>query len=498
VTPFRLAMLLGTLSRLIADASGQATSGELLGGVRDPSGAIISEARVIIRNIETNNTWEGKTGSEGRFRFALLPVSSYEVEVSKRGFATYVRAPIILRLNQSAELYIRLELSGVAERLIVSADAPLLNTTNPEIGVNFDSRRVSELPLAPDRNILNLALQVAGVSQLSRGNTDQASGDVNFSVNGSRLRSNNLLIDGQDVNHPNLTGASQEVNNPDTVAEFRLITSQFAPEYGRATGSVVNIITKTGTNSFHGSGYWFYNGNQLNSRSNLDEKLFDAAPWRIENQVAGTLGGPIVKNKTFFFGSILRWTDHSVNSGTAITGVPTAEGQDLLRSVAGARPQVRALLEHLAPAQFPIDSNTPITVAGQTVNIPLGTLSGSAPNQLDVWQSSIRLDHTLSKTHTLGGRYLFDDRFNLGGQAVPAGLTEQTPQRRQSISVFLNSFSPHRFNELRASYQRVGSHRSALNTKAEEIPNTQITGLGLTGANPSPTRTAIVASQRAA
>ncbi len=245
---------------------------------------------MIIRNIETNNTWEGKTGSDGRFRYALLPVSSYEVEVSKSGFATYVRAPIILRLNQRAELDIRLELSAVAEKLVVSADASLINTTNPEVGVNLDSRRVAELPLAPDRNILNLALQAAGVSQLSSGNADLAAGGVNFSVNGSRLRSNNFLIDGQDVNQPDPTGASQEINNPDTVAEFRLITSQFAPEYGRATGSVVNIITKSGTNSFHGSGYWFYNGNGLNSRSNLDERLFDTAPWRIENQFAGTLG----------------------------------------------------------------------------------------------------------------------------------------------------------------------------------------------------------------
>ena len=487
----RLVAVLGAVGCLTADAAAQATSGELLGGVRDPSGAMVSEARVIIRNIETNNTWEGKTGSDGRFRFALLPVSSYEVEVSKSGFATYVRAPIILRLNQRAELDIRLELSAVAEKLVVSADAPLINTTNPEVGVNLDSRRVAELPLAPDRNILNLALQAAGVSQLSSGNADLAAGGVNFSVNGSRLRSNNFLIDGQDVNQPNPTGASQEINNPDTVAEFRLITSQFAPEYGRATGSVVNIITKSGTNSFHGSGYWFYNGNGLNSRSNLDERLFDTAPWRIENQFAGTLGGPIVKNRTFFFGSILRWTDHSVTSGASVTGVPTDEGQDVLRSIAGDRPQVRALLEHLPPAQFPTGSMTPITVAGQTVNIPLGTLSGSAPNQLDVWQSSMRFDHTLGRTHTLGGRYLFDDRYSIGGQAVPSGLTDQSPQRRQAISVFLNSFSPHRFNELRASYQRVGSHRSALNAKAEEIPNTQITGLGLTGANPSPTRTAI-------
>jgi Carboxypeptidase regulatory-like domain/TonB dependent receptor-like, beta-barrel len=469
----------------------QATSGEILGEVRDPSGAVVSLADVTIRNLDTNTVRSVPSTSEGRFRFPALPVGSYEITVEKVGFARYVRGPILLRLNQHAELLdINLQLAGISEGLIVSADAPLINTTNAELGVNFDSTRVAELPLAPNRNVMNLALSVAGVSQLSSGNTEVASG-INFSVNGSRLRSNNFLIDGQDVNNVNVTGPAQEINNPDAVAELRLSTNQFAPEYGHAMGSVANIITKTGTNQFHGSAYWFYNGNKLNARTNLDSGIFEAAPWRIENQFAGTLGGPLVKDRIFFFGSFLRWTDHKITSGSRITGVPTKEGQDILRSVAGDRPQVRALLEHVPPAQVTDAPAARLVIGGRPVEIPLGSLSGFAREQLDVSQSVGRLDHHLRGANLVGGRYLFDDRYNKGGQAVPPGLTDQTPQRRQAASAFLNTFSRLGFNELRLSYQRSASRRTAVDPKSEEIPNIQIQELGLVGANPSPTRTAI-------
>jgi Carboxypeptidase regulatory-like domain/TonB dependent receptor len=481
-----VAMMLAT-----ADLSSQSTSGEILGAVRDPSGAVVNGAVVTIRNLETNAVTQVENRRDGRFRFALLPIGSYEITVDKVGFAQYLQAPITLRLNQQAELEIRLELLGVEETLSVSADAPLINTTSAEVGVNFDSRRVAELPLAPNRNILNLALQVAGVSQLSSGNIDQASGGVNFSVNGSRLRSNNFLIDGQDSNHLNNTGLVQEINNPDSIAEFRLITNQFAPEYGRASGSVVNIITKTGTNVFHGSAYWFYNSNVLNSRSNLDKRLFKSAPWRVENQFAGTLGGPIRKDRTFFFGSLLRWTDHRFASGTSITGAPTVEGQNRLRSVAGVRPQVQALLKFLPAAQSAPTATKLITVAGQNVEIPVGTLSGSAPNRLDVWQSDGRVDHAFSTTQNLGARYLFDDRYDISGQAVPSGLTDQRPQRRQAATAFFNIFRPGRYNELRSSYQRLSSSRTVVDSKAEEIPSIEIIDLGLIGINPAPSRTAI-------
>ena len=182
---------------------------------------------------------------------------------------------------------------------------------------------------------------------------------------------------------------------------------------------MVNIITKSGTNNYHGSLYWFYNGNALNARSNLDKRTFKSAPWRIEDQFGGTFGGPIIKDKTFFFGSLLRWTDHKFASGTAITGAPTAEGRTILQSAVGNRPQVRALLDNLPAAQTPTGDKGKFTANGQTFEVPLGTLSGAAPNVLNVWQWSGRLDHRFSDRQALGGRYLFDDRTQVSGQALP-------------------------------------------------------------------------------
>lgn len=394
-------------------------------------------------------------------------------------------------MGQDVELNIKLEVAGMTEVITVTADAALVNTTNAEVGTNFDVRRIGDLPMAPNRNILNLALQIPGVSQLSSGNSAFTSGGVSFSVNGMRTRSNNFLIDGQDSNNASIGGLVQEINNPDTVAEMRIVTNQFAAEYGRAAGSVVSIVTKSGTNEFHGSAYWFYNGNKLNARSNLDKRNFPRAPWRVENQFAGTLGGPIRKDRTFFFGSILRWTDRRFASGTAIGAAPTAEGQTILRNVAGNRPQVKALLDFVPPAQTPTGRTATFTLGGQTYSIPLGTLSGAAANLGDVWQWMGRVDHKLSEKHSLLGRYMFDDRISVGGQAVPPGLLSRSPARRQAVAAGLNStFSPTIYNELRLNFQRLASVTSAQDPRAETIPNIEISELGMTGFNAAASRTA--------
>ncbi len=488
----RLFWVLGVFVYLCAVAPAQVTTGEILGIVQDPSGAAVSDAKITVRNLETNASRELSSGLDGRFRFPQLPVGSYQLIVEKSGFARYVQGPIVLRLNQDADLNVKLQVAGVAETVSVTADAPLINTTNAEVGVNFDVKRVSELPLAPNRNILNLALSVAGVSQLSSGNSTFASGGVSFSVNGMRTRSNNFMIDGADSNQPSISGLVQQINNPDVVAEFRLITNQFAPEFGRTAGSVVNIVTKSGTNQPHGSAYWFYNGNALNTRSNLDKRTFTKSPWRIEDQFGGTFGGPIIKDKTFFFVSLLRWTDHLFASGTSITGAPTAEGQSILRSAAGDRPQVKALLDNLPAAQTPTGDTSRFAAGGRTFVVPLGTLSGAAPNVLNVWQWSGRIDHRFSEKYSLGGRYLFDDRASVSGQAVPPGLTSQVPERRQTLSVFLNSsFSPSVFNELRPSVQRYSTKTGAADPKALTIPSIEISELGLTGFNAANSRTAV-------
>ena len=202
----RVFAILVAASGLAAGLSGQVTSGEILGLVRDPSGAGVTDAKITVRNLETNATREAMSEPDGSFRFPQLPIGPYESTVEKTGFAPHVRGPIVLRLNQIARLDIQLELAAITERVTVVSDAPLLNLNNAEMGVNFERRRISELPLAPNRNVLNLALSVAGVNQLQTGQNPQLSGSLPFSVNGMRTRSNNFMIDGQNSNSSVLTG----------------------------------------------------------------------------------------------------------------------------------------------------------------------------------------------------------------------------------------------------------------------------------------------------
>ena len=163
-----ITMLVG-LGLLACNGLGQVTTGRILGMVLDPSGATVGAAAVAVRNLETNATQKTSTDAEGRFLLPQLPAGSYEVTIEKEGFTSYVQGPIVLRLNQDADLHVRLELAGVAETLVVREDAPLINTTDAEVGVNFDTKRISELPVATNRNVLNLALSAAGVSQLQTG-----------------------------------------------------------------------------------------------------------------------------------------------------------------------------------------------------------------------------------------------------------------------------------------------------------------------------------------
>src|SRR5215813_1247528 len=294
------ALSLALLAGAFSQAASQATSGTISGVVTDERQSAISNATVTARNVGTNESRVTTVDSEGRYRFSNLQVGNYEITVQANGFAKLVRSGVELLLNQDAVVNAVLKPSAVEEVITVAENASLLNTSNAEVSTRFDTKRLSELPLAPNRNVLNAALSAAGVSQLGSGQTDFATG-VNFSVNGMRLRSNNFIIDGQDSNDPSVTGAQQPLNNPDLIQEVRLVTNQFAAEYGRAAGSVVNIITKSGTNQFHGSGFWFNNNEVFNARSNLDKAanpggscravvngvtkgVRDGAPLRIENQ----------------------------------------------------------------------------------------------------------------------------------------------------------------------------------------------------------------------
>jgi hypothetical protein len=309
-----------------------------------------------------------------------------------------------------------------------------------------------------------------------------------------RLRSNNFMFDGQDSNDPSVSGSQQPINNPDVVQELRLVTNQFAAEYGRAAGSVVNVVTKSGTNGFHGSAFWFNNNEVFNARSNLDKSAgFKDAPRRNENQFGGTLGGPIIKDKTFFFGSYQRWTDRQLGSGATISGVPTDAGRQILQQQVGSRPQVAALLKFLPAAQTSNATSANFTAGGQTFAVPLGSLTGANSIAFNNNQWGVRVDHRFSEKHQINGRYYINDQSSVGdGQATPQGLGNVQPQRNQSSNIGLTSvLSGSLVNEVRVGYQRFGSATDAQDPSSQEIPSIEINQLGLIGFNAAGTRTAI-------
>src|SRR5579883_1717483 len=481
-------------------ASAQATGGTISGLVTDQTGATIPQAAVSVRNLETNLARSAKTEADGRFHFSGLLVGPYELTVDAAGFGKYTRGPITLVLNQEAVINAELQPAVLQASVVVNEDAPIIDTTTAEVGVRFDSRRLSELPISGQfgtgggfRDAFASVLSAPGVSQLNSGNQAFANG-TDFSANGVRPRGNNFMIDGQDVNEPGVAGRAQYMNNPDMVQEIRLVTNQFLPEFGRSAGSVVSLITKSGTNDLHGSAFEYYNGNHLNSLGNLDKAAgYKEAPFLIEHQFGGTAGGPIIKNKTFFFGSLQRWTIRQLGSGVTISGVPTSDGEQIIQQLAGSRPQVAALLKFLPAAQTPIGTTIPLAVGGQTVQIPQGTLTNSTSQITNNWQWSERIDHQLTQKNSLGGRYLYTDNFQAGaGQVTPPGLTTQNPLRTQALSVWLTStITPTMLNEFRLSYQRYATTTTASDPASETIPSVEIPQLGLSGFNASTSRTAI-------
>jgi Carboxypeptidase regulatory-like domain len=519
----RLTLLFVALLALLASPVLAQTTGSISGEVKDEKGAVVTNATVAVRNVKTNESRTTHTDGEGRYRFLGMPVGDYEITVESTGFAKYVQSGITLVLNQPATVDVTLKAGGVTEIVNVVENASMLNTTTPEVGTRFDERRLSELPLATTRSVYSVALSAAGVSQLNSGQTAFAGG-TNFSSNGGRVRSNNFMIDGQDNNNFGVAGSTIPLNNPDLIQEVRLVTNQFSAEYGRNSSAVFNAITRSGSNNVHGSGFWFHNDNALNACSNTQKaggfcnpnsllEFRQHAPFRIENQLGGTIGGPLPlprfgeggpsyisgKDRTFFFFAIQRWWDRQLGVGTTLNGAPTAAGKEIIRQAAGDLPQVRALLDFLPAAATPLNQTVRFVRNGQTFVVPVGSLTGSQASTYDDWQTSIRLDHRISDKHNINGRYLYQDSGALGSipgvaasQITPPGFSSIVPARTQGINLQLTSvLTPKWLNEVRGAFLRSANSNQPLDPRSALIPSIEIPELGMRGFNADPTRTAI-------
>jgi hypothetical protein len=501
------------------------TSGSISGEVKDEKDAVITGAAVTARNTLTNETRTAQTNADGRYQFAALPVGAYEITVESAGFAKYMQSGITLALNQQAVVDVTMKPGAVQEVVNIVENASMLNTSTAEVGTRFDEKRLSELPLATTRSVYNIALSAPGVSQLNTGQSAFAGG-TNFSSNGGRVRSNNFMIDGQDNNNFGVAGSTIPLNNPDAIQEVRLVTNQFSAEYGRNSSAVFNAITRSGSNQYHGSAFWFHNNNALNACSNVQkagangfcnpnatDESHRKAPFRIENQLGGTLGGPLHlprfgeggpwyssgKDRTFFFFSVQRWWDRQLGVGQTLNGAPTAAGKAIIEQTAGDLPQVRALLDFLPAASTPLNQTVRFERNGQTFIVPVGSLTGSQASTYDDWQTSFRIDHRFSDMHSINGRYLFQDSGAFGSipgvaasQITPPGFSSIVPARTQGVNLqFTSVLSPKLINEVRGAFLRSASATNALDPRSLLIPSIEVVELGLSGFNAGPTRTAI-------
>ncbi|HUN62269.1 MAG TPA: carboxypeptidase regulatory-like domain-containing protein [Candidatus Sulfotelmatobacter sp.] len=294
-----LTFILGMCLVLAAPYSeAQSTGGRIRGTVTDTSGAAVLAAKVTLINEDTNATREAQTSATGEYLFLEVPVGSYEIDVTATGFKKYQRKGVVLVLNEIATVDVSLQVGGATETVEVSGAPPVIDTTTTQLGAVMTDQSVRELPLSTRNTYQLLQLQPGVQSQLG---ADLFYGSDNpgvVSVNGGRGRSNNYMVNGGDGNDIFVNGPAIQPS-PDAIEEFRVLTNTFDAEYGRNSGSIVNVVTKGGTNNIHGDAYEFFRNKVLNTKGPFDPYVPDYQ----QNQFGATLGGPIKKDKSFLFGS---------------------------------------------------------------------------------------------------------------------------------------------------------------------------------------------------
>ena len=298
-------------------AEAQSTGGRILGTVTDPSGGAVVGATVTLVNEATHTRRDAQTGTNGEYIFLEVPVGSYEIDAASKGFKKYARKGIPLDLNQAVTVDITLAVGGATEVVEVTGAPPVVDTTSTQLGAVMNERAVTELPLNT-RNTYQLLQLQPGVQSTVGANLFYGSDQAGVvSVNGGRGRANDFMVNGGDANDifVNLPAIQP---SPDAIEEFRVVTNTFDAEYGRNSGAVVNVVTKSGTNDLHGDVYDFFRNTALDARN-----FFDTTRGNFkQNQFGGTLGGPLKKDSTFIFGSYEgRRNRQGVSSG--IVTLPT-------------------------------------------------------------------------------------------------------------------------------------------------------------------------------
>jgi hypothetical protein len=485
--PLFMAVLL--LGSLIPKASyGQNVYGSIAGTITDPSGAVVAGVNVTLKNLATNETHSMQTSSGGEYTFVNVLPGRYSVEAEKAGFKKIVRTPIVVEIESGLRVDIGLEVGAVNQTVEVTAEAPLLQPETSSLGQVVEQRSVTELPLN-GRNPLALVALTAGVvpqGQPSAGNSSTgnpvganpfAAGD--FQIGGGQAGQSQILIDGVPTNGAYLNVVTV-IPTQDAIEEFKVQTNNLGPEYGRFAGGVINLSTKSGTNSFHGSAYEFLRNKLLNANDFFSNAGGNPRPAFTQNQFGVNGGGPVIKDKLFFFSSyegfrlrkgssLTTWVpDAAERSGnfsqvgtTGTTGVlpiydPTSS-VNCVSGVAVCRPQFAGNIiptSRLDPTAQALLKYYPLP---DQIGNPFGDYVESYSTGGNVNQINERGDYALSQNQRIFARYtrshvlsLPDAPFN---DICSDRCTESTITNQAGFG-YTVSFSPKTILDLHLGYTR--------------------------------------------
>jgi hypothetical protein len=442
---------------------GQTSDGNIIGTVLDASGAAVPNATVALENSDTGVKVSTKTDPNGGYRFGNVVVGRYSVTASAPGFTTTSVKDLPVELNKTATANIRLEVGAVSTAIDVVEATTYIDTTTSQVANNYDGRLAAQMPMAanPLGGVLNLALLGGGVG--SSGGIGVGTGP---SVGGQRPRNNNFTIEGVDNNRKDVTGPTVSVPN-DAVAEFTVLQNQFSAEFGHSSGGQFNTVLRGGTNQLHGTIYEYMNNRKLNAQDQsfvrqgvLEKQRYD------QNRLGGAIGGPIKKNRLFYYGLYEYNPLGQASTPAGSTFAPTAAGYSTLSSMSGVAPTNLAILkQYLSPA--PVASDT-TTVSG--VRIPIGVLPIVAPNYSNGYNWLVSVDYTISDHDNLRGRYVDNktSAINTVANLPVFFFPRPTTAHLVSLSEF-HSFRPNLTNELRLAFNRYNDNIA--------VPDFQFPGL---------------------
>ncbi len=467
-------------------AIAQVTTADVLGTVTDSVGAVVPNTKVVITNTSTNDSRAGRTNSVGEYVFTLLLPGRYSVRIEANGFRTFV-GTVTISAGDRARVDAQMKVGATGETVEVQATTPLLQTDSSTVGGTVTQRDVEDLPLT-SRNLISLvqlvpgANEAASISGLSSGQRPDDRRQTNsFSVHGHDDILNNELIDGTD-NNERIIGTIGVKPSIDAIQEVSVLTNNYSPDGGRTPGAVVNIITKTGTNNFHGSLFEFFQNNALNARNPFDPTPNATTPISPQselrqNDFGGSFGGPIVKNRTFFFGAYEGFRQIAGVQNPIFNSVPTlAQEQAGPLGIVNANPATAGLpVDPIAAKLFTLfpapNTGAPGTTANNFVFDPNRTQFSTTVDA--------RIDHRFNDTNLLYGRYTLNNvttdipdnlpAVNVGGKFVSPGSGAfgfSGPAKDVAHNVQLNFthiFSPALLLELKAAYTRIDNSSDSTN-----------------------------------